>query len=485
MPRLVPDIPYRLRDHASLAAAATIVCIAAPLCSPATSAAAAVMQTFSNASNAGTTGTFVVPAGITSIQVEAVGGKGGNDPAHTDALSEPLPSRTGGYGAVVSADMPVVPGEVLYVYVGGNGEAASASGSPAEGGANGGGGSGSSVPAGGGAGGGGGASDVRTIAAPTSGSQTGSLESRLLVAGGGGGAANAADQGAPGDGNGGNAGQAGPNSYEGTPAEPGTANANGTGAGGAGGTGRLYTPGQAGTLGDGGVAGSDIDFQGGGGGGGLYGGGGGASFYGQPGAGGSSWVEQAATAVSATRIDTKGEPIITISYEALAPSPTPAAVTTTTPAPSIPPAAPVVSDLQPVHRCVASAALVDAQSGKHGLAFSFSLSEAANVTFAVLHRVGSPAWARCPRRRGHTPSTYREVGALSGLMQAGQQTTSLGTAARVERLVTMLAGGRHRIGVARIASRRLRPGTYVLSVKAVNSAGETSGVVYAKFWVFS
>ena len=147
------------------------------------------MQTFSNASNAGTTGTFVVPAGITSIQVEAVGGKGGNDPAHTDALSEPLPSRTGGYGAVVSADMPVVPGEVLYVYVGGNGEAASASGSPAEGGANGGGGSGSSVPAGGGAGGGGGASDVRTIAAPTSGSQTGSLESRLLVAGGGGGAA--------------------------------------------------------------------------------------------------------------------------------------------------------------------------------------------------------------------------------------------------------------------------------------------------------
>jgi hypothetical protein len=48
-----------------------------------------------------------------------------------------------------------------------------------------------------------------------------------------------------------------------------------------------------------------------------------------------------------------------------------------------------------------------------------------------------------------------------------------------------MAPGRHRIGLAQIAQTRLPPGTYVVSAKAVNSAGQASRVDYAKFWVFS
>jgi hypothetical protein len=282
-------------------------------------AGAAVTRTFSSASNAGATGTFVVPEGISSIHVDAVGAKGGDDPGKEDALTITFPSRTGGYGALVSANLPVVPGEALYVYVGGNGASADASGSSAAGGANGGGGTGSAVKAGGGAGGGGGGSDVRMIAAPGSGSQTASLHSRLLVAAGGGGSSDASNAGTPADGNGGTAGQPGPSSFSGAAAQPGTANPDGTGAGGAGGTGGS-DPGKAGVLGEGGAAGSDGTYQGGGGGAGLYGGGGGSSFYGQPGAGGSSWVELSASNISPTQIDKTGEPRVTISYEPPAPA---------------------------------------------------------------------------------------------------------------------------------------------------------------------
>jgi len=475
-----------IRPLAKLTSVAVTVCLALAWSVPAAAGATAITQTFSSASNAGTTGTFVVPEGITSIRVEAVGGKGGDDLNTESPFLEVFPNRAGGFGAVASGNLPVVPGETLYVYVGGNGENASASGAPAMGGANSGGGTGSSVQAGGGAGGGGGASDVRTIAAPSSGSQTASLESRLLVAAAGGGASDATNGGMPGDGNGGAAEQPGPSGFSGASAQPGTANPNGTGAGGAGGPADFHVAGQSGTLGEGGAAGSDGTFQGGGGGGGLYGGGGGASYYGQPGAGGASWIEPTASNASATQIDTTGEPRMTISYEpstTTSSTTTPAAVTR---APFPPPVAPVISGLSALHRCVTSAALVGPQTGSHGLAFSLSLSEAADVTFTVLHRVGSPAWTKCPRRRGHTPSNYKSVGDFSGLMPAGQQTTSLGTAARARRLGTVarLGRGRHRIGLARLAARRLPPGTYVLSAKAINSAGEVSGVADVKFWVF-
>jgi uncharacterized repeat protein (TIGR01451 family) len=158
------------------------------------------------------------------------------------------------------------------------------------------------------------------------------------------------------------------------------------------------------------------------------------------------------------------------------------------PMPSPPaPVAPVLSGLTPVDRCVTSATLEHAHVGSGGLSFSFTLSEAANVTFAVLHRVGSPAWRKCPPVQGHTPGTYQSVGELGAPVPAGNQSISLGTAARARRRATVvrLGPGWHRISLGQIAQKRLPPGTYVLSAKAVNSAGQASGVEYAKFWVTS
>jgi hypothetical protein len=56
--------------------------------------------------------TFTVPAGVTSLHMIAVGGKGGAGGTSGGA---------GGFGGLVSADVPVTAGQVLYVEVGGKG----------------------------------------------------------------------------------------------------------------------------------------------------------------------------------------------------------------------------------------------------------------------------------------------------------------------------------------------------------------------------
>jgi hypothetical protein len=108
---------------------------------------------------------FVVPTGVTSVHVEAVGAQGG--PAAGEQ------GGAGGRGAVVSGAVNVKPG-TLYVDVGGPGKQEA-------GGFNGGANGGNAFEGIGG--GGGGASDVRTV----SGTGEASLKSRLLVAAGGGG----------------------------------------------------------------------------------------------------------------------------------------------------------------------------------------------------------------------------------------------------------------------------------------------------------
>ena len=78
--------------------------------------------------------TFTVPAGVSSVHVTAVGGKG------------PVGGDGGGFGGIATANLHVSPGAVLYIEVGGNG-------SGTIGGFNGGGaGGGSGTPAGGGGG---------------------------------------------------------------------------------------------------------------------------------------------------------------------------------------------------------------------------------------------------------------------------------------------------------------------------------------------
>jgi hypothetical protein len=260
---------------------------------------------------------FKVPAGVTQVTIVAGGGGGGGSPPSSCDLGGNPPCD----GSLVTATIPVTPGESLGVFVGGGGGAHFGAGQCyngcKDGGYNGGGLSGGY---GGGfqSGGGGGASDVR---------QGGSgLSNRVVVAGGGGGcghencynSANPSDayggDGGLGGGLVGGAGGVGASDLCGNPVG---------GFGGAGGTQSEGGPGGASQYGSfGGAAGGlgvggnadrsqgDGLAGGGGGGGGYYGGGAGAStgyvqsppscYYGGGGGGGggSSYVEPSATGVS-------------------------------------------------------------------------------------------------------------------------------------------------------------------------------------------
>lgn len=219
---------------------------------------AATMVTFSSPG----THPWTVPQGVTRITVDVRGAAGGDQ----DGL--------GGLGARVVTTLPVTPGQVLYVRVGGRGQNGSRLNSPpvppghSEGGFNGGanGGTGDESAAGGG-----GASDIRQLDADPG--------TRLVVAGGGGGAGTG---GATPGGDGGD-----PQAYPG-----GSAGGGGGGtlaAGGSGGRDQTCCPtagGSPGTFAFGGIGGS-APHSGGGGGGGYYGGGGGgAGLSGSDGGGG-------------------------------------------------------------------------------------------------------------------------------------------------------------------------------------------------------
>ncbi|MGO9752282.1 MAG: spherulation-specific family 4 protein [Solirubrobacteraceae bacterium] len=230
--------------------------------------------------------TCVIPPGVSSVQITAVGAPGGQGATGV----------SGGAGAVATGTLSVTPGKTLYIEVGGAG------GPNTSGGAGGynGGGTGNSPS--GEAGGGGGASDVRT--APASAGLS-PVDPRVLIAGGGGGGGESGG-GPPsplgiaclaplclggGGGAAGNPGGAAPS--VGGEGGGGGGQPGGTSAGGGGGSsgaagcgdalgGPACAPGGAGgagSLGPGGAGsnGSGYGGEGGGGGGGLYGGGGGGS----------------------------------------------------------------------------------------------------------------------------------------------------------------------------------------------------------------
>lgn len=193
-----------------------------------------------------------LPNDVTTVSVDAVGGRGGQSDG----------GGPGGAGGAVSTTLPVSGGSRLFVYVGGNG------GDGGVAGVNGGG------RGFGGGGGGGGASDVRVGADD--------LASRQVVAAGGGG-------GATGGGSGGGPGQAGAGRNPGG----GASTASGGAAGGGSST--------AGMLGQGGNA--SIGTSGGGGGGGLYGGGGGSGgSVGGGGGGGSNFDGSNTASTDAARV---------------------------------------------------------------------------------------------------------------------------------------------------------------------------------------
>jgi hypothetical protein len=268
--------------------------------------------------------TFTVPDGVTSIQVVAVGGKGGQGA---------LIGGVGGFGANVASDLAVTPGQLIYVEVAGNGgvgtSVANGGGGPA--GVNGGGvgGNAANMVTTDGGGGGGGASDLRTLLVGVG----GSLASRLVVAAGGGGGGGHNSGACFGSGSplcssaGGAAGQAGSAQFPNGGGGAGTGGAGGGGGGGKADNGTVS--GAVGVLGAGGSGGSGGCAGGGGGGAGYYGGGGGgntfcASADGGGGGGGSSFSSGNNTSIAA---DTTGAPRVAITYAVAPPT-----ATITTPA---------------------------------------------------------------------------------------------------------------------------------------------------------
>ena len=292
--------------------------------------------------------TFVVPEGVSSVHVFAVGAPGAAGGFYPLNGASPAP---GGFGARVSGDLTgLTTGDTLYVNVGGAPTGAGArdecgTGLDCIGGFNGGGNSGTL----GGGGAGGGASDVRYLSRDRS----GSLASRLIVAAGGGGGGTGGlcrgvlDPDLQTPLLGGTGGFAGSDGGDGEPCivelgtlpyilSGGTGGKAGTqsagGAGGAGGTDSEFhsgLDGESGILGQGGSGGPGGEFGtvggGGGGGGGYYGGGGGGEsavcqndgvcgdFWSGAGGGGggSNLVPQGGSAL----LDDSGDPSIAISYK--------------------------------------------------------------------------------------------------------------------------------------------------------------------------
>lgn len=235
--------------------------------------------------------TYVVPDGITSIQIECFGAQG-----QAITVDDFEPFSLGGMGGYAVGNLTVTPGETLNIYVGGEG-------GDGVGGYNGGGVAGfgtGSTHSSGYAGSGGGASDVRQGGA--------TLADRVIVAGGGGGGGrNYTNGGCVPCGTGGDGGAGGGTTgVDGSDPGGGVYDHFNDGAGGnggtavAGGAGGDGTEGLTGNPGELGIGGDGIDgTQGvasGGGGGGYYGGGagGGADWgtgaAGGGGGGGSSYV---------------------------------------------------------------------------------------------------------------------------------------------------------------------------------------------------
>lgn len=252
-----------MRHRASRAAQAGLLAGAACLAVPASGVAAAPVTAMAPYFTPGGY-SFTVPAGLTSLTVAATGAAGGS-----------VGILGGGEGASVTATVPVVGGEQLFVGVGGVGGPGTGTGVAGAGGIDGGGTGGSNFTF---SGAGGGGASVVGVGSPFS-----SLGALVVAAGGGGTGADAI---------GGNAGSAGANAPDASSVGGGAGTVAAGGSAGAGGV----QSGLAGSSGLGGEGASGGGGSGGGGGGGYNGGGGGGSgTEGSGGGGGASFTVAGAT----------------------------------------------------------------------------------------------------------------------------------------------------------------------------------------------
>jgi hypothetical protein len=419
---------------------------------------------------------FTVPAGVTSMQVTLVGGRGGAGNAN---------GGTGGSGATVRATLAVSPGQTLMAQVAGDGRQSGAGGY-------GGGGAGGPVVAlfagAPGGGGGGGASAVR--ACPSAGC------SPLVVAGGGGGGGGAGLDTTPTI----SGGNGGADSLSGSAGEDDLSkhDAGGTGgkagsqsAGGAAGENSYETPATNGRLAVGGDGGTSIGGGGGGGGGGMFGGGGGGggdgfadfntlqffSGAGGGGGGGSSGVPAGGAGVSGYSLlptADGAEPSVAFTWTTTAPAAVAGDPVTTTSASSpVAELAPVVGALRlsraRFRRGTRRARLARVATGT---TVTFTLSAAARVRFTFERAVrGGIGGRRCRtatralRRRPRCTRFSRMRGAVR---------------------LTLPAGTDHiRFDGVLDSGRRLAVGRYRLSVVAVDAAGRASPARRAWFNVVS
>jgi hypothetical protein len=254
--------------------------------------------------------TFVVPSCVSQLTITCYGAQGANGHDSLEAYGRKLsPGGTGGLGAIVSGVYPATPGTVLNLFVGGAALNTTA-------GYNGGG------IAGENAGAGGGASDVRL--------NDTTLESRIMVAGGGGGGGNGAHStNTTSSLKGGDGGGGGANGTDGSNSDGGFGGLGGVAStGGVNGAGCSCCMGVAGQNGSTGIGGKGGDGEaivssgffsgffktsGGGGGGGFFGGGGGGGGTagtsmcalqdtggGGGGAGGTNYINPSFTATATT-----------------------------------------------------------------------------------------------------------------------------------------------------------------------------------------
>jgi hypothetical protein len=262
-----------------------------PIADPITGCDAATCTTTFGA--AGAAQTFTVPDGVNALDFSVAGGQGGN------AYS----GNPGGEGGVVSGELPVSPGQVLTVLVGGAG---TSGGAAVVGG-------GGATTVGGYSGTGGGGSFLFDA--------TGAL---LVAAGGGGGASYNSGTGL--ETTGGGAGlDGGPGNGTGFYG-PETVPTGGTGAaGGSGGVAATYAgadgsgPAADALPGSGGAGAVSADpWGGGGGGGGYYGGGGGG--YLQTGAGGSGYASSDVLDLATTSGANAGDGVVSLGWDLKTPA---------------------------------------------------------------------------------------------------------------------------------------------------------------------
>gem|GEM_PF-651062 len=232
--------------------------------------------------------TWTVPVGVTYVDIQAWGASGGAGGSS---------SNPGGQGGYATGRLNVTAGQVLQIYVGGQGDSFNGSDVALSGGYNGGGSGGYDTSLGVQNGGsGGGATDVRISG------------TKMIVAGGGGGGSNSGNGG---DGGGltGNAGDYFNVSIGG-----------GGGTQSSGGSAYLIYGATTGSLGQGGNGATGNFYGSGGGGGGYYGGGGGSagayhgSGWGAGGGGGSSYIGGVSCGSTSTG-GWSGNGYLTLSYD--------------------------------------------------------------------------------------------------------------------------------------------------------------------------